>query len=214
MIQNPWLERVHFGPDGLVPVVVQEARHGALLMVAWANAEALEATLRSGLAHYYSRSRQALWQKGETSGHHQRLVELRIDCDGDALLYRVTQEGPACHTGQPTCFFTRISSTGEATEDHGAAPHLLLRLARTIARRAAERPEGSYTADLLTGGIERVSQKVGEEAVELVVAATAQAGERVAAEAADLLYHLLVLLEARRVPLDAVLAALEAREQA
>jgi phosphoribosyl-ATP pyrophosphohydrolase/phosphoribosyl-AMP cyclohydrolase len=216
------LSAVRFGADGLVPVVTQESRSGDILMVAFANRDALDRTLSTGLAHYFSRSRGTLWQKGETSGHVQRVTEIRLDCDGDTVLYRVEQTGPACHTGRRTCFSTVLSGAGApwaggqrgggavgADEDPGG--HLLSRLARTIASRAAEHPEGSYTAQLLAGGVSKASQKVGEEAVEVVVAANSEDDERLASEAADLLYHLLVLLQARGVPLDAVLRELESR---
>jgi phosphoribosyl-AMP cyclohydrolase / phosphoribosyl-ATP pyrophosphohydrolase len=213
--ENIRLSAVRFGADGLVPVVTQESRSGDILMVAFANQDALDRTLSTGLAHYFSRSRGALWQKGETSGHIQRVTEVRLDCDGDTVLYRVEQTGVACHTGTRTCFSTVIGRPGgpvagsAAEEDPGG--HLLTRLARTIASRAAQRPEGSYTAQLLAGGVAKASQKVGEEAVEVVVAANSEDDERLASEAADLLYHLLVLLQARGVPLDAVLRELESR---
>lgn len=210
------LSAVRFGADGLVPVVTQESRSGDILMVAFANQDALDRTLSTGLAHYFSRSRGSLWQKGETSGHVQRVTEVRLDCDGDTVLYRVEQTGPACHTGTRTCFSTVLS--GEAgkrgpgdgpQEDPGG--HVLSRLAATIAQRAAARPQGSYTAELLAQGVAKASQKVGEEAVEVVVAANSEEDERLASEAADLLYHLLVLLQARGVPFDDVLRALESR---
>jgi phosphoribosyl-ATP pyrophosphohydrolase/phosphoribosyl-AMP cyclohydrolase len=213
--ENKRLSAVKFGADGLVPVVTQESRSGDVLMLAFANRDALERTLATGLAHYYSRSRGVLWQKGETSGHIQRLVEVRLDCDGDTLLYRVEQTGPACHTGTRTCFSRVLGRTGgrgegdTVEEDPGG--HLLSRLARTIAQRAADRPEGSYTAELLAAGVGKASQKVGEEAVEVVVAANSEDDVRLASEAADLLYHLLVLLQARGVPLDAVLRELDSR---
>ena len=209
MSENNWLSAVRFGPDGLVPVVAQERRSGDVLMVAYADREALERTLSTGFAHYYSRSRKTLWRKGETSGHEQRVAEVRLDCDGDTVLFRVEQTGPACHTGTRTCFSTSVAPPGGTGEDPDG--HLLSRLAATIAARAAERPEGSYTVQLLDRGITQVSQKVGEEAVELVVAANAEDDARVAAESADLIYHLLVLLQARGVTLDAVLRELEQR---
>jgi phosphoribosyl-ATP pyrophosphohydrolase/phosphoribosyl-AMP cyclohydrolase len=216
--ENKRLSAVRFGADGLVPVVTQESRSGDVLMVAFANRDALDRTLATGLAHYYSRSRGALWQKGETSGHVQRIVEVRLDCDGDTILYRVEQTGPACHTGTRTCFSTVIGGTARqrdsenvVEEDPGG--HLLSRLARTIAQRAAGRPTGSYTAELLAQGVGKASQKVGEEAVEVVVAANSEDDERLASEAADLLYHLLVLLQARGVPFDDVLRELEQRKK-
>ncbi|HEV8178028.1 MAG TPA: bifunctional phosphoribosyl-AMP cyclohydrolase/phosphoribosyl-ATP diphosphatase HisIE [Gemmatimonadales bacterium] len=213
MPENKRLLAVKFGADGLVPVVTQESRSGDVLMVAFANRDALDRTLATGLAHYYSRSRGALWQKGETSGHVQRIVEVRLDCDGDTLLYRVEQSGPACHTGTRTCFSTVISGIGgqrdsqrgsEGVTEEDPGGHVLSRLARTIAQRAADQPKGSYTVELLAQGVGKASQKVGEEAVEVVVAANSEDDERLASEAADLLYHLLVLLQARGVPLDAV----------
>jgi phosphoribosyl-ATP pyrophosphohydrolase/phosphoribosyl-AMP cyclohydrolase len=211
--RDPWLEQVRFGADGLVPVVAQDHRNGDLLMLAWANREALEKTAETGEAHYWSRSRKQLWRKGETSGHSQRVTEIRLDCDSDSVLYRVMQQGPACHTGQATCFHTVVRKDGGFHAGTEPAGHLLTRLAALIAKRAAERPEGSYTVKLLDRGVPKVSQKVGEEAVEVVVAANAEEGPRLASESADLLYHLLVLLEARRVPLDDVLRALEEREK-
>ncbi len=215
------LSAVRFGADGLVPVVTQESRSGDVLMVAYANRDALERTLATGLAHYFSRSRGGLWQKGQTSSHVQRVREVRLDCDGDTVLYRVEQTGAACHTGTRTCFSTVISGgagpdpgnrrrgSEAAEEDPGG--HVLSRLARTIAQRADERPGGSYTVELLAQGVGKASQKVGEEAVEVVVAANSEDDERLASEAADLLYHLLVLLQARGVPLDVVLTELESR---
>jgi len=209
--ENNWLSAVRFGGDGLVPVVAQEHRTGDVLMLAYADREALERTAATGLAHYFSRSRQALWQKGETSGHVQRVAEIRLDCDGDAVLYRVEQEGAACHTGDKTCFSTVGRADGQAVREADPGGHVLTRLASTIARRAKERPEGSYTVKLLERGVAKISQKVGEEAVEVVVAANSEDDDRLASEAADLLYHLLVLLQARGVPLQRVWSVLEER---
>ena len=204
------LEAVRFNPDGLVPVVAQDVLSGDLLMVAYANREAIALTLSTGAAHYFSRSRNALWRKGETSGHTQSVAEVRLDCDGDAVLYRVRQEGSACHTGSRTCFLTRLAP-GQATNGPDQGGHLLQRLAATVAQRATERPAGSYTVQLLAAGLPRVSQKVGEEAIEVVVAANSEDAGRLASETADLLYHLLVLLQARGVPLDAVWRELDQR---
>jgi len=189
---------VRFGDDGLVPVVAQSALSGEVLMVAYADRAALSRTRDTGDAHYHSRSRGGLWRKGETSGHTQRVVDVRVDCDGDTVLYVVHQTGPACHTGAPTCFGER------------AAP-ILVRLADTIAERARTRPAESYTAKLLAAGPAAAARKVGEEAVEAVVAAGSETPERLVSEVADLLYHVLVLLEAKQVPLDRVLEELERR---
>ncbi|MEW6636093.1 MAG: bifunctional phosphoribosyl-AMP cyclohydrolase/phosphoribosyl-ATP diphosphatase HisIE [Actinomycetota bacterium] len=200
------IERVNFDANGLVPVVAQDSETGQVLTLAYANREAVEKTLATGEAHYYSRSRKELWRKGATSGNTQRVVEVRLDCDGDALLYKVVPRGPACHTGETSCFFTTLAgegvgvAVGEAREIGFGA--MVERLAATVAERHREMPEGSYTADLLRRGTGRVAQKVGEEAVEVVVAALGDG--RVAEETADLVYHLLVLLEERGVGIEEV----------
>jgi len=205
------VEGIRYDELGLVPVIAQSVTTKAVLTLAYANHEAVDKTLESGEAHYYSRSRNELWRKGETSGNTQRVVEIRLDCDGDALLYRVEPRGPACHTGEETCFFTTVPSLGavggqEAGMDLGA---MVDKLTGTIAQRHRDMPEGSYTARLLEEGVERVAKKVGEEAVEVVVAALAD--ERLAEEAADLVYHLLVLLERRGVGADEVARVLRDR---
>ena len=211
MLAFPALDELQYGPDGLVPVVAQDVRTGDVLMLAWANRDALERTLASGDGHYWSRSRQMLWRKGETSGHTQQVVEVRVDCDRDTVLYRVRQTGPACHTGARTCFVSRLEKDGGLRTGPDAGGHLLERLRHVISARATERPEGSYTVKLLDLGLAKVSQKVGEEAVEVVVAANAETPERLASESADLVYHLLVLLESRGVALAAVWDELERR---
>lgn len=161
----------------LTPVIVQDAVSGRVLMLAWMNAEAERRTHETGEAWFWSRSRERLWRKGETSGNTLAVVELSDDCDGDALLLRAVPAGPTCHTGSVSCF----------------APELW----RTIVDRAAARPEGSYTTELLEAGIGACARKVGEEAVEVSVAALDESDERVVEEAADLVYHLYVLLAAR-----------------
>jgi phosphoribosyl-AMP cyclohydrolase / phosphoribosyl-ATP pyrophosphohydrolase len=161
----------------LRPAIVQDSATGRVLMLAWMDDEAERLTREQGEAWFWSRSRQRLWRKGETSGNTLAVDEVRDDCDGDALLVRVTPAGPACHTGSVSCF----------------APALW----RTIAERALERPEGSYTTELLETGLGACARKVGEEAVELSVAALDESDERVIEEAADLVYHLYVLLAAR-----------------
>jgi phosphoribosyl-ATP pyrophosphohydrolase/phosphoribosyl-AMP cyclohydrolase len=208
---TPGLDRLRFAENGLVPVVAQDAATGGVLTLAYANREALEKTLSSGEAHYFSRSRAELWRKGATSGNTQRVVEVRVDCDGDALLYRIEPRGPACHTGETTCFFTTLSgdrTTKRASEEFGFGA-MVERLAGTIAERHREMPEESYTAGLIRSGSERVAQKVGEEAVEVVVAALTD--ERLAEETADLVYHLLVLLEERGVGIESVAGVLRDR---
>lgn len=189
---------------GLLPVVIQDAASGAVLTLAYANREALARTLAEGTTWLYSRSRGALWKKGETSGHTQALVAVSYDCDGDALLYRVNPSGPACHTGAPSCFSRTLA--GEPAEDTFAAA--ISHLQTTIAARRGASPESSYTAKLLHAGIDRIAKKVGEEATEVVIAAKNGEPDEIAWEVADLLYHTLVLLEERGVPLQAVGAEL------
>jgi phosphoribosyl-AMP cyclohydrolase / phosphoribosyl-ATP pyrophosphohydrolase len=157
----------------LRPAIVQDARDGRVLMLAWMDDEALRLTRETGLAWFWSRSRQRLWKKGETSGNTLAVEEVRYDCDGDALLLRVRPAGPACHTGSTSCF----------------APSLW----RTVVERVRDRPDGSYVASLADAGVERAAQKLGEEAVEAAIAATAGDG-RLVSEAADVLFHLYVLL--------------------
>jgi len=199
---------IKFDEKGLVPVIAQDADTGDVLTLAYANHEAVEKTLSSGEAHYYSRSRNELWRKGATSGNTQKVIEARLDCDRDALLYRVEPQGPACHIGEKTCFFTTLP--GEAMEEREEGlGSMMERLAGTISERHREMPEESYTAELFGRGTERIAQKVGEEAVEVVVAALRE--ERLAEETADLLYHLLVLLEERGVGLGEVAKVLHDR---
>jgi phosphoribosyl-ATP pyrophosphohydrolase/phosphoribosyl-AMP cyclohydrolase len=172
---------------GLLPVVVQDAGSGAVLMLAYANREAVDLTLATGEAHFWSRSRQSLWRKGETSGNTLRVVDVTADCDGDALLVRAVPSGPACHRGTRTCF------------EPNPARLELGWLAAVLEERRGADPAASYTARLLQEGIERIAQKVGEEGVETAIAAVAGRRDRVVSEAADLLYHLLVLLQASGV---------------
>ena len=219
-----------YGRDGLVPVVVQDAADGRVLMLAWANAEAVAATLATGDVHFFSRSRASLWRKGETSGNVLRLVELALDCDGDALLARVVPAGPTCHRGERSCFDPDEAGLAGGWEDGSPSRAgsvqgfaWLEALWATIADRAARRPEGSYTAALLAAGVDGPARKVAEEATEVLMAAKddavveANGGDRsatrdaLAGEAADLVYHALVLLAERGVPPAAMIARLRAR---
>jgi phosphoribosyl-ATP pyrophosphohydrolase/phosphoribosyl-AMP cyclohydrolase len=183
---------VRFDDRGLVPCVIQDWRSGEVLTLAYMNAEALRLSRETGELHLYSRSRAELWHKGATSGHTQAVKALRYDCDQDAVLALVEPRGPACHTGERTCFHNG---------DDRAAPHEALPgLERTLTQRAAERPEGSYTVALLDDP-RRIGAKVQEEAEEVARAAREESDERVAEEAADVLYHLAVLLKSRGLSL-------------
>lgn len=200
------LAAVRFGPDGLVPAVVQDATTGRVLTLAWMSQASLTRTLESGATWFWSRSRQELWHKGATSGNTQRVRSIRIDCDQDALVVLVDQTGVACHTGAETCF------SDELAGDDPQAFTALGRLVGVVADRAAAAdPEASYTARLLAKGIDTVCKKVGEEATEVVLAAKGDEHDQIVYESADLLYHLAVLWQATGVRLEEVAAELESR---
>lgn len=196
-----WLSdrRPDWSRGDLLPVVVTDAADGTLLTLAWANAEAVAATEATGEAHFWSRSRNELWRKGATSGNTMAVVGMAVDCDADAIQYRVDPAGPACHTGSRSCF------------DGADAAFDLRALGRVIRGRRSADPETSYTARLLAGGPRRPAEKVTEEAGELSAASLAGTDEEVIGEAADLLYHALVLLESRGLALDAVTEELARR---
>jgi phosphoribosyl-AMP cyclohydrolase / phosphoribosyl-ATP pyrophosphohydrolase len=190
--------------DGLLPAVIQHAATGAVLMLGYMNREALRETLGRRRVVFFSRSRQRLWEKGETSGHFLELVQIRTDCDRDTLLVTAWPRGPVCHLGTATCFGDEPLTAGERLAFLGT-------LEGVIARRIAERPEGSYTARLFAQGSKRIAQKVGEEGLEVALAAVAETDDKVIAESADLLFHLLVLLKSRGLPFERVLAELQSR---
>jgi len=195
---------VDFAKNPLVPAVAQDARTGEVRMLGYMDEEAYEATRETGWLHFHSRSRDALWKKGETSGNLHRVVGMSCDCDSDALLVQVEPQGPTCHTGAPSCF-------SETLWGLGPEPGSLARLEEVIESRKRARPGGSYTVALLDSGLPRVAQKVGEEAVETVVAALSQDRGRLVEESADLLYHLLVLWSAKGIGLPEVLGELDRR---
>jgi phosphoribosyl-ATP pyrophosphohydrolase/phosphoribosyl-AMP cyclohydrolase len=212
-----------YGPDGLVPAIVQDAVDGRVLMLAWVDAEALAATIATGEVHFHSRSRDRLWRKGETSGNVLRLRDLALDCDSDALLITVDATGPTCHRGTRSCF--DVDEATAATESRPVVEGFawLETLWSTIADRAAARPTGSYTTTLLDAGVDATARKVTEEATEVLIAAKddATAEQRdvsrlstqaaLAGETADLLYHVLVLLAERGLPPSEVIDVLRAR---
>lgn len=202
---------LHFDERGLIPAVVQDRLTGQLRMVAWMNQEALRRTLESGRATFYSRSRAALWEKGETSGNGLKVASVIADCDADTLLVLADPEGPSCHTGRPSCFFQRVLPDGSLEMMAVDAEPFLSGLEDVIRQRQASAAEQSYTRSLLDGGAELIGGKIREESAELAEAIAAESDERVAAEAADLIYHLLVGLRLRGVELRTVLSALSAR---
>jgi len=190
---------------GLIPAIVQDAGNGAVLMLGYMNREALAATQATGRVTFWSRSKSRLWTKGESSGHFLELKQVAADCDGDTLLILAEPTGPACHQGTATCW-------GQNPPQSAAQPvAFLARLERVIAQRIDARPPGSYTAKLLAQGTRRIAQKVGEEGLELALAAVAQSDEEVIGEAADLMYHTLLLLQVKGLSLSQVAAELEAR---
>jgi len=199
--------KILFDERGLVPAIAQDARTGRVLMLAWMNQASLQRTRETGFAWYYSRSRQKLWQKGESSGHTQKVLELRHDCDGDAVLMLVEQTGPACHTDEASCFFY----------DHDLAPTspppggMLQRLRDVLEARKNASADTSYTARLLAKGMTKINSKITEEAEELCDALASESDERVVSEAADVLYHMLVGFTARGIPVDGVMLELSRR---
>lgn len=206
---NDFLDSVKFDCRGLVPVVVQDAANGEVLMVAWMNRESLKRSLESGRTWFYSRSRQCLWLKGETSGNYQYIREVFRDCDGDTILFKVDQVGAACHEGTRSCF-SRVS--GEPAAATGS-PDIIAGLYALIGERREILPDGSYTAELFRKGIDRIAQKVGEEAVEVVIAGKNRDREEIIEETADLIYHLLVLLVECGVTPDDICAKLAERRR-
>ncbi len=198
-----------FDERGLVPCVVQDAERGTVLMLAWMNAEALKLTRETGVVHFWSRSRQALWKKGETSGNTLALVELRIDCDLDTVLVRARPAGPTCHTGTTSCFFHR----DDGPDDDGVpAVSVLEQLDRVLqARRDSATGEKSYTKSLLDKGMPKILEKIAEEQGELAAELPDGPDDKVIYEAADLFFHVMVGLTARRIPIERVLGELARR---
>jgi phosphoribosyl-ATP pyrophosphohydrolase/phosphoribosyl-AMP cyclohydrolase len=200
-----------FDSVGLIAAVAQDRLTGQVRMVAWMNGEALRRTLETGHATFYSRSRQALWEKGETSGNVLLVSSVHADCDADTLLLLVDPEGPSCHTGRPACFFRRLADNGDVVDAPREASAFLWELEAEIASRAAASADKSYTKSLLDEGAPKIGDKLREEAAELAKALEAESDDRVANEAADVVYHLLVGLKLRGIPLRRVIEVLAAR---
>ncbi len=203
------IEKIKFNEQGLVPVVVQDVNTNSVLMLAYMSRESIEKTLETGKMVYFSRSRNKLWLKGETSGHFQTVCELKIDCDGDALLALVSQEGAACHTGNYSCFFESLHGTGKCVSGYGVIDELY----GVIEDRKLNPKEGSYTNYLFAKGIDKILKKVGEESAEVIIAAKNASPDEIRYETADLLYHLLVMLSELGLSPSEVFAELEQRRQ-
>lgn len=209
-------EQIKWDADGLVPAVVQDAQSKEVLMLAYMNQESLQLSIESGTTWFWSRSRSELWNKGATSGHTQQIVSMAYDCDGDTLLVRVNQQGPACHTGSYSCFYNDIALENGEGAKAGAEPTadrfgILGRLEGVIAQRYAERPSGAYTTYLFDKGVDKILKKVGEESAEVIIAAKNKDNDELRSEAGDLLFHLMVLLRERGLPLDEIMSELENR---
>lgn len=204
------INKIKFDANGLAPAILQDYFTGRVLMLAYVNRASLEKTLETGRCWFYSRSRQTLWEKGATSGNYQYVQEIRYDCDADALLIKVKSAGPACHTGSNSCFDTVTESQPPAAT---AFFEMVDYLTRLLHERNVKRPEGSYSTKLFDAGTRQIAKKLGEEGVELALAAVDENDERLAEEAADLIYNLLVLLESRGISINKVGEVLQQRIQ-
>ena len=224
--QEAIIEGIRWNESGLLPAVVQDARSLEVLMFAYMNPESLRLSLESGQTWFWSRSRSELWHKGGTSGNTQAIRSIHYDCDSDTLLVKVVPEGPACHTGENTCFYREIplshpadavpgselSQTAADSADEGRFA-VLGELERVIAEREIERPEGAYTTYLFDKGVDKILKKVGEEASETIIAAKNKDNAELRLEVSDLIYHLLVLLQERKLPLNEIMEELSARHE-
>ncbi|MDD5017507.1 MAG: bifunctional phosphoribosyl-AMP cyclohydrolase/phosphoribosyl-ATP diphosphatase HisIE [Eubacteriales bacterium] len=202
-------DKIKFDEKGLVPVIVQDIKTNAVLMLAYMNRESIEKTIETNNMVYFSRSRQKLWLKGETSGNFQTLHELKIDCDGDTLLALVSQKGVACHTGSYSCFFESLQGDSQYAYGYGIIDELY----GVIQDRKANPKEGSYTNYLFDKGIDKILKKIGEEAAEIIIAAKNDAPDEIRYECADLMYHLLVMLCERGLSPSEIFTELEKRRQ-
>ncbi|GAK42856.1 bifunctional phosphoribosyl-AMP cyclohydrolase/phosphoribosyl-ATP diphosphatase HisIE [Paenibacillus urinalis] len=219
------IEAVRFDEKGLVPAIVQDADTKEVLMMAYMNEESLLKSISTGETWFWSRSRNELWNKGATSGNVQSIITMKYDCDGDTLLMLVEPKGPACHTGENSCFYreirglarTNASVTVRGTSEGGSASEVrfevLAELERVISEREKERPEGAYTTYLFDKGVDKILKKIGEEASETIIAAKNKDNQELRLEVSDLIYHLLVLLEERKLPLDEIMQELSLRHE-
>ncbi|AHV95082.1 bifunctional phosphoribosyl-AMP cyclohydrolase/phosphoribosyl-ATP diphosphatase HisIE [Paenibacillus sabinae] len=223
--QQEILDGIRWNEAGLLPAIVQDDKTLEVLMFAYMNPESLKLSLESGQTWFWSRSRGELWHKGGTSGNTQAITSIHYDCDSDTLLVKVKPEGPACHTGEVSCFYRELPLGSKAVDNkpaeevHSAEKtagerfEVLAELERIIAEREAERPEGAYTTYLFDKGVDKILKKVGEETAETIIAAKNKDNAELRLEVSDLIYHLLVLLQERKLPLDDIMAELSARHE-
>lgn len=202
------MTKVNYDQDGLVPVIIQNAENKEVLTLAYANEEAVNKTIETNETWLFSRSRNELWNKGATSGNTQKVTAVRLDCDGDSLIYEVIPNGPACHTGEATCFHETIQG-----EQSKSTTDMFTELTALIGDREKEMPEGAYTTYLFTEGVDKICKKVGEEAAEVIIAAKNKDTEELSMETADLMYHLLVLLQEQKVEFSQVMNVLKERHK-
>lgn len=202
-------DEVRFDENGLIPAIVQDADTKEVLTLAYMNKESLQLSVEKGETWFFSRSRNELWHKGATSGNTQKIVDMKLDCDGDAVVVLVKPNGPACHNGTTSCFTESVFKTDETVA--GTDASFLLELEALIAQRKKSMPEGSYTTYLFDKGVDKILKKVGEEAAEVIIAAKNRDPKELSWESADLLYHLLVLLQEQELPFEEVLAVLKER---
>jgi phosphoribosyl-ATP pyrophosphohydrolase/phosphoribosyl-AMP cyclohydrolase len=210
------IKKLQFDREGLIPAIVQDATTGRVLTLAYMNRETVQQSLKERETYFWSRSRQTVWHKGETSGNTQQIQQVQTDCDSDALLIFVNPQGPACHTGKQSCFFNQILPEVHTAEERASVAkgfETVEKLIRVIKSRKAEMPEGSYTTYLFSSGLDKILKKIGEECAETIIAAKNKSKSELTLESADLLYHLLVLFVNEGVELDEVLSELEKRLQ-
>ncbi|MFS0657950.1 bifunctional phosphoribosyl-AMP cyclohydrolase/phosphoribosyl-ATP diphosphatase HisIE [Niallia alba] len=207
------VEELKYDEKGLIPAIVQDAATKEVLTLAYMNKESLEKSLQTGETWFYSRSRQELWHKGATSGNTQQIVEIKYDCDQDALVVCVKPNGPACHNGTNSCFVESVYQNKEAIESNVSDYQILANLEKIIEERDISRPEDTYTTYLFEKGVDKILKKVGEEAAEVIIAAKNRDAEELKWEASDLIYHLFVLLREQKLPFSDILKVLEARHE-
>lgn len=206
-----FIDQLKFNENGLVPAIAQDYKTGEVLMLAYMNEESLKLTIETRKVHYYSRSRQKLWLKGETSGNFQFLKSISYDCDGDAILLKIEQKGPACHTGSRNCFFNMPVNFSDEADNEESFENVIRQIYEVVVDRKKNPKEGSYTNYLFDRGLDKILKKVGEEAAEVIIAAKNKSADEIRYEVADLMYHIIVLLVERGMSFEDILKELKGR---